>query len=341
MVKKETKGSSIKDIKAAAQADFGKELIKILDEKPPTNISGISWGSPGFNVECTGNPFVGVVPGRVYEVFGVESSGKSTLCLHAVAEAQRENKPVAYVDMEHAIDIRYSKAIGVDASKLLLSQPDYGEQALAVVERFIELGVSLIIVDSVAALVPRAEFEGSMSDAHMGLQARMMGQGLRKLTSKLTKSKSSIVFVNQTRMKIGAIFGNPETTPGGGALKFWASVRLRTSLSIAVGKAIKGVNNSLGGEKDRKRIGSVMKIKVVKNKIYRPFGEHEVSIYYGLGIDVNKDWYDFAKKADLITKAGGFYFLPQGKGKKKLRVPYDTLSKHVDDVKKLLKEKYK
>lgn len=334
-------GSSIKDIKAAAQADFGKELIKTLDEKPPTAISGISCGSPGINAICTGNPFVGIVPGRVYEVFGAESSGKTTLCLHIVAEAQVKGATVSYIDMEHALDPVYANKIGVDTKALLLSQPDYGEQGLAVAERLIELGVVIIILDSVAALVPRAEYEGNMGDSHMGLMARMMGQGLRKITSKLSKSQSSMIFINQTRQKIGAMFGNPEVTTGGNALKFWSSVRLRTSLSVAADKAIKGANDTLLGNKDKERIGSVMKIKVVKNKIYKPFGEHEIPVYYGMGMDTAKDWFDYAQKMELITKAGGSYYLPQSKGNKKTKVSMNELSAYVYDVKELIKAKVK
>ena len=238
----------------------------------------------------------GVPKGRVVEIFGPEASGKTTLSLHIVAEAQRKGGVAAFIDAEHALDPAYSRRIGVDLDDLLISQPDTGEQALEIVETLVRSNaVDVIIIDSVAALVPRAEIEGEMGDAQMGLQARLMSQALRKLTAVISKSKTCVIFLNQIRMKIGVMFGNPETTPGGRALKFYSSVRLdiRRIASIKEGQEIKG-NRTV--------------VKVVKNKVAPPFKRAEFDIMYNQGISKDGEIIDLAVDNKLIEKSGAWYF---------------------------------
>jgi len=233
--------------------------------------------------------------GRIIEVYGPESSGKTTLTLHAIAEVQRRGGTAAFIDAEHALDPSYAKRIGVDVENLLLSQPDNGEQALEIVETLVRSNaVDIIVVDSVAALVPRAEIEGDMGDSHMGLQARLMSQALRKLTGVISRSKTTVIFINQIRMKIGVMFGNPETTTGGNALKFYASVRMdiRRIGQIKQGDAV---------------IGNRTRVKVVKNKIAPPFREAEFDIMYNQGISLAGDVVDLAAARDIIEKSGAWY----------------------------------
>lgn len=273
------------------EKQFGKGSIMRLGEATAVNVETIPTGSIGLDLALGG----GIPKGRIIEVYGPESSGKTTLCLHAVAEVQKSGGTAAYVDAEHALDPAYAKRLGVDTDKLLISQPDSGEQALEVVETLVRSNaVDIIVVDSVAALVPQAEIEGDMGDAHMGLQARLMSQALRKLTGVINRSKTTVIFVNQLRMKIGVMFGNPETTTGGNALKFYASVRMdiRRISQIKQGDAV---------------IGNHVRVKVVKNKVAPPFREAEFDIMYNQGISREGDLIDLAVQHGVVDKAGAWY----------------------------------
>ncbi len=275
------------------ERQFGKgSIMRLGDEALAIGISVIPTGSLALDVALG----VGGVPrGRVIEIFGPESSGKTTMALHILAEAQKKGGVAAFVDAEHALDATYAKALGVDLDNLLLSQPDTGEQALEITETLVRSGaVDIIVVDSVAALVPRAEIEGEMGESHMGLQARLMSQALRKLTGTISKSKSCVVFVNQTRMKIGVMFGNPETTTGGMALKFYSSLRLdiRRISNIKEGDEIKGSRN---------------RVRVVKNKVAPPFKEAQFDIIYGKGISKTGELIDLGTELGMVEKSGTWY----------------------------------
>jgi recombination protein RecA len=273
------------------EKQFGKGSIMRLGESHAVDVETIPTGSLSLDLALGG----GIPRGRVIEVYGPESSGKTTLCLHAVAEVQRGGGTAAYVDAEHALDPVYAKKIGVDTDNLLLSQPDSGEQALEVVETLVRSNaVDIIVVDSVAALVPQAEIEGDMGDAHMGLQARLMSQALRKLTGVINKTKCTVIFVNQLRMKIGVMFGNPETTTGGNALKFYASVRMD----------IRRISQIKQGDKV---IGNHVRVKVVKNKVAAPFREAEFDIMYNQGISREGDVIDLAATHEIVQKSGAWY----------------------------------
>lgn len=269
------------------------------------SISAISTGSIGLNI-ATG---IGGIPkGRITEIFGPESSGKTTLCLHIIAEAQKEGGMAAFIDAEHALDPEYATALGVDVESILLSQPDYGEQALDIAGKLIETGdISVVVIDSVAALVPKSEIDGEIGDAHMAVQARMMSQTMRMLTGNIHKSNTAVIFINQIRSKIGVMFGNPETTTGGNALKFYASMRLD----------IRRIGSVKEGEHD---IGNRTKVKIVKSKVSPPFKYAEFDIRYGEGIDVYGELIDVACEYDILTKSGAFYkygekTIAQGKDK--------------------------
>lgn len=279
---------------ALAQIDktFGKGSIQILGNTKIEKIPSVSTGSLGLDIALgiDGLPY-----GRIIEIFGPESSGKTTLTLQVIASAQKQGKTCAFIDAEHALDIMYAKKLGVDVNSLLVSQPDTGEQALEIAERLtMSNAVYVIIVDSVAALTPKAEIEGEMGDSHMGLQARLMSQALRKLTSNVKKNNVLMVFINQIRMKIGVMFGNPETTTGGNALKFYSSVRL----DIRRTGAVKNGDEVVGNE---------TRVKVVKNKVAPPFKQAEFQIMYGKGIDQNGEIIDLGVKHGLIDKAGAWY----------------------------------
>jgi len=276
---------------AQIERQFGKGSIMKLGEGHKIDVETFPTGSLSLDLALGG----GLPKGRIIEIYGPESSGKTTLALHAVAEIQRRGGLAAFVDAEHALDPEYSARLGVKLDDLLISQPDTGEQALEITETLVRSSaVDLVVVDSVAALVPRAEIEGEMGDSHMGLQARLMSQALRKLTGAINKSNTSVIFINQLRMKIGVMFGNPETTAGGQALKYYASVRLdiRRSEQIKDGEQI---------------IGNHVKVKVVKNKIAAPFKVAEFDIMYNEGISTSGDVLDLAVKYNLIAKSGSWY----------------------------------
>ncbi|HOI74655.1 MAG TPA: recombinase RecA [Syntrophales bacterium] len=311
------------------ERQFGKgAIMRLGGGEPPADVPAIPTGSLSLDIALG----VGGVPrGRIIEIFGPESGGKTTLALHIVAEAQKQNGLAAFIDAEHALDVVYARKIGVNTDDLLISQPDTGEQALEIAETLVRSGaLDVLVVDSVAALVPKAELEGDMGDAQMGLQARLMSQALRKLTGSISKSKTTVIFINQLRMKIGVFFGNPETTTGGNALKFYASQRLdiRKVTSIKDGQDV---------------IGMRTKVKVVKNKVAPPFRETEFDILFGVGISREGDLLDLAAESSVVEKSGAWYSFKGerlGQGRENTRNMLKDNPALLREIEDLVKEKF-
>jgi recombination protein RecA len=317
--KKDERSASIADTIAQIKTKFGDDAIMKLGEKPKVNINSIPTGSIGLDAALG----VGGLPrGRIIEIFGPESSGKTTLTLHVVAEAQRLGGIAAFIDAEHAMDPEYAKRIGVKIDELLISQPDTGEQALEIVESLVRSGkVDVIVIDSVAALTPKDEIEGDMGQSHMGKQARLMSQALRKLTAIVARSNTIVIFINQIRMQIGVMFGNPETTPGGKALKFYTSVRLdiRRIAQIKKGEEI---------------MGGRVRVKVVKNKVAAPFKQTEFDLMYNEGISKEGEIIALGEKMGIIQKSGTSYAY----GDIKLGRGYDATRQFLKENQKIVTE---
>jgi|TARA_B100000745_G_C20146267_1_gene393079 recombination protein RecA len=303
---------------------FGKgSIMRLGNDKPSTTESVISTGCLSLDVALG----VGGVPrGRIIEIYGPEAGGKTTLALHIVAEAQKNNGYAAFVDVEHALDPEYSKALGVNTDDLLVSQPDTGEQALEITETLVRSGaLDVIVLDSVAALVPQAELDGEMGDTHVGLQARLMSQALRKLTGTVSRSNTCVIFINQIREKIGVMFGNPETTPGGRALKFYSSQRLEIRRVTTIKDGLNAVGNKV-------------RVKVVKNKVAPPFKMAEFDIMYGVGISYIGDVLDLAVTADIVQKMGAWYSYKDekiGQGRENTKA---YLEENTDMMSKIIKQ---
>ena len=301
--------------------NFGEGAIMRIGDQKNTKVETFSSGSLSLDIALGG----GVPKGRIIEIYGPESSGKTTVTLHMIASAQKDGGQCAFIDAEHALDPEYAKKIGVNVDNLLLSQPDNGEQALEIVDTLVRSNaVDVIVVDSVAALTPKAEIDGEMGDSHMGLQARLMSQALRKLTSAVAKSSTTVIFINQIRMKIGVMFGNPETTTGGNALKFYSSVRLdiRAKAKIKQGDDLVGVNTFA---------------KVVKNKVAPPFKVAEFDIMYNEGISQEGEIVDLGTKYEIIKKAGAFYSygsVKLGQGKENVKEFFRKNTKVANEIKK-------
>ena len=314
---KEEKADVLDELIEKLQSRFGDGAVMRLGDARHIKIEVVSSGSFSLDMALG----VGGLPkGRVVEIYGPESSGKTTLALHVIASAQKKNGRAAFIDAEHALDPEYAKRIGVNIKDLIISQPDTGEEALNILEDLVRSKIiDVVVIDSVAALTPRAEIEGEMGDRHIGLQARLMSQALRKLTAIAARSGTVIIFINQLRMKIGVMYGNPETTPGGQALKFYSSVRLDIRRKAQI-------------KKEDDVIGNRVRVKVVKNKVAAPFKIAEFDILYGEGISYEGDVLNTAVRYDVVTRAGASYSF----GEKKLGVGFDTVRKVLQEDKKLL-----
>ncbi len=303
-------------------------VMKLGDPKSTMNIETVPTGSLSLDLALG---LGGVPKGRIIEVYGPESSGKTTVALHMIAEVQKRGGIAGFIDAEHALDPVYAKAIGVDVDNLYISQPDFGEQALEIAETFVRSGaVDIVIVDSVAALVPKAEIDGDMGDSHIGLQARLMSQALRKLTAVISKSNCIVVFINQLREKVGVMFGNPETTTGGRALKFYASIRLDV-------RRIETLKQ--GGE----IVGNRAKVKVVKNKVAPPFKEAEFDIMFGKGISKEGDILDLAANCGIVSKSGAWYAYNGdkiGQGRENAKLTLLNNPELMEEIEKAVREKY-
>ncbi len=320
------KNKALETALSQIEKTFGKGSIMKLGDNKMEAIEATSTGSLGLDIALG----VGGVPrGRIIEIYGPESSGKTTLTLHIVAEAQKKGGICAFVDAEHALDPVYAKKLGVNIDDLLISQPDTGEQALEITDTLVRSGaVDVVIVDSVAALVPKAELDGEMGDSHMGLQARLMSQALRKLTGSISRTNCTVIFINQIRMKIGVMFGNPETTTGGNALKFYASVRLDI--------------RRVGAIKDKEEvIGNQTRVKVVKNKVAPPFRVVDFDIMYGEGISKTGELIDLGVKAGIIEKSGSWFSYNNqriGQGKENAKQFLKDNTKIADDIEKKIRD---
>jgi recombination protein RecA len=286
------KAKAIESAMGQIERQFGKGSIMKLGSREIIDVPAISSGSVALDKSLG----VGGIPkGRITEIYGAESSGKTTIALHAIAEAQKKGGVAAFIDAEHALDTSYARKLGVNCDELLVSQPDTGEQALEIAEMLVRSGaVDILVIDSVAALVPRAEIEGEMGDSHMGLQARLMSQALRKLTATISKTNTALIFINQIRMKIGVVFGNPETTTGGNALKFYSSVRMEVRRAAPI--------------KDGQELtGNRTRVKIVKNKLAPPFKEAEFDLMYGEGISKTGEIIDLGVELEIVEKSGAWY----------------------------------
>lgn len=316
---KEENNKAVETVVDSIKEKFGEGIIMKLGDIKRVDVESIPTGSVSLDIALG----IGGIPrGRVIEIYGPESSGKTTLTLHIIANAQKAGGTAAFIDAEHALDPEYAKKIGVNIGDLLISQPDNGEQALDIVEALVSSGaISIIVIDSVAALVPRAEIEGDMGDQHMGRQARLMSQALRKLTSIVAKSNCTVIFINQIRMKIGVVFGNPETTTGGNALKFYSSVRVEVRKAAQI-------------KKGEEIVGNRVKVKIVKNKVAPPFRTTEFDIMYNEGISASGDALDTGVKYEVIDKKGNSYSF----GEIKLGVGREAAKQMIKDDPKLLKE---
>jgi len=323
----ENKKKALESALSQIEKSFGKGSIMKLGDHASIKIDTIPTGSLGLDVALG----VGGLPkGRIIEIYGPESSGKTTLTLHAIAECQKQGGTCAFVDAEHALDSEYAQKLGVTIDDLIVSQPDAGEQALEITDTLVRSGaVDLIVIDSVAALTPRAEIEGEMGDSHMGLQARLMSQALRKLTASVSRTNTTIIFINQIRMKIGVMFGNPETTTGGNALKFYASIRLDI--------------RRIGALKDKDEIiGNQTRVKVVKNKVAPPFKQVEFDIIYGEGISKTGELIDIGVKHDIIEKSGSWFSYDStriGQGKENVRKYLKDNPAIADEIEQKIRDK--
>lgn len=317
--------AAIQNALAQIKKQYGDGAIMQMGEGVNHDIARFSSGSLSLDLALGG----GIPLGRIIEIYGPESSGKTTISLHAIAEIQKKGGRAAFIDAEHALDLGYAKKIGVDIDNLLVSQPDDGEQALEITEALVRSGgIDLIVIDSVAALTPRAEIEGTMGDSHMGLQARLMSQALRKLTAIVSKTNCSVIFINQLRMKIGVMFGNPETTAGGNALKFYCSVRLDV-------RRIDKIMEKTGADDGSEVIGNRTRVKVVKNKVAPPFRQAEFDILYARGISKEGDILDLGVRYGLIEKSGAYFRYKEdtiGQGREQAKA---TLVSNTDMTKEL------
>lgn len=324
----DNKKEALKTALAQIEKQFGAGSVMKLGDQQAITVEMIGSGSIALDAALGG----GYPKGRIVEIYGPESSGKTTLTLHAIAEVQKLGGTAAFIDAEHALDPAYAQKIGVNVDELIISQPDYGEQALEIVDALVRSNaVDLIVVDSVAALVPKAEIEGNMGDSFMGLQARLMSQALRKITGVISKSNCTVIFINQLRMKIGVMFGNPETTTGGNALKFYASQRLDIRRKEKL---------ESGTGDDKETTGNKMKIKVVKNKIAPPFKEVEIDVLFNEGISLEGEILDIGSDKGIIKKAGAFYSygdVKLGQGRENSRQFLKTNPAIADEIEKKIR----
>ena len=328
MAKKAENDKTLEQVLADIEKQFGKGSIMKLGEDTHNNIDVVSSGSLTLDIALG----VGGYPkGRIIEIYGPESSGKTTFALHAIAEVQKAGGKAAFIDAEHALDPVYAKNLGVNINDLLLSQPDTGEQALEICDALVKSeAINIVVIDSVAALVPQAEIEGEMGDSHVGLQARLMSQALRKLSGTISKTNTIAIFINQLREKVGILFGNPETTTGGRALKFYSSVRL----DVRRGEQIKNGDNVIGNRTN---------VKVVKNKVAPPFKTAAVEIMYGQGVSRQAEILDLASEIGIVDKSGAWYAYKGeklGQGRDNVKELFKTNEKLKNEIEKLVREKY-